>query len=166
MTAWRVLGVGSPFGDDQLGWRLVAAFESLGDETGLDCMALALDRPGAGLIHALTGARGAILVDALQGMGNPGRIHCLAAADLLQSGGCFSSHGFGVAEALGLAAELDLLPQHFRVLGVEMSEGRSTDDISPAVAAAVPELCALITVTLGAWRSEQPGLNDEVKPCA
>lgn len=169
MSNWRVLGIGSPFGDDQVGWRLVAALESLDKTTASgeagQCSALALDRPGTGLIHALAGARGAIVVDALQGMGEPGRIHRLSVAELTQANGCFSSHSFGVAEALALADELKLLPRYLLILGVEMSESAPSEDVSPAVAAAVPELCTLIHATLTAWRSHWPGLNREVKTC-
>lgn len=166
MTAWRVLGIGSPFGDDQLGWRLVEAFGARGSNAEIDCTALALDRPGAGLIHSLTGARGAILVDALQNAGKPGRIHCLSVADLMLQDRRFSSHSFGVAEALLLAVELDLLPHHFAVLGVEMPEEVDASDISPVVAAAIPELCGLVTALLARWRSERTGLNEEVRTCA
>ncbi|XKH58742.1 hydrogenase maturation protease [Halomonas sediminis] len=169
MSKWRVLGIGSPFGDDQLGWRLVSVFQSLDKTTepggGAQCSALALDRPGSGLIQALAGARGAVVVDALQNMGQPGRIHRLMMADLTQANGCFSSHSFGVAEALALADELELLPRHLLILGVEMSESALCEDVSPAVAAAIPELCVLINETLTAWRSRWPGLNSEVKTC-
>ncbi|CAM4207747.1 hydrogenase maturation protease [Vreelandella rituensis] len=162
MSHWRVLGIGSPFGDDQLGWRLVSAFQSLDNTTepegATQCSALALDRPGSGLIQALTGARGVVVVDALQNMGQPGRIHRLALADLTQANGCFSSHSFGVAEALALADELALLPRHLLILGVEMSEVEMSEsvfceEVSPAVAAAVPKLCTLIDETLSAWTS-------------
>ncbi|WP_404362708.1 hydrogenase maturation protease [Marinobacter sp.] len=163
--AWRVLGIGSPFGDDQVGWRLVADLGALGVATGWDCTALALDRPGTGLIHAMAGAQGVILVDALENRGKPGCIHSLSVDDLMQCDNRFSSHGFGVAEALGLAVELGLLPPHFMILGVEMSEGPLADGISPAVAAALPALCSRVTTVLSAWRSEQPGLTKEVKTC-
>lgn len=169
MNAWRVLGIGSPFGDDQMGWRLVAALESMARTEAPDSArqysAVALDRPGSGLICALTGAQGVIVVDAVQNMGQPGRIHRLSVAELTQASGYLSSHSFGVAEALALADELKLLPRHLLILAVEMSSAAPSEDVSPAVAAAVPELCALIDTTLMAWRSQSPTLNGEVKTC-
>ncbi|HEV8076884.1 MAG TPA: hydrogenase maturation protease [Marinobacter sp.] len=169
MNAWRVLGIGSPFGDDQVGWCLVTALESMArtaapDGTG-QYSVVALDRPGSGLIHALAGARGVIVVDAVQNMGQPGRIHRLSMAELTQASGHLSSHNFGVAEALALADELKLLPPHLLILAVEMSSAAPSEDVSPEVAAAVPELCTLINTTLMAWRSRSPTLNGEVKTC-
>ncbi|MBS3805236.1 MAG: hydrogenase maturation protease [Oleiphilaceae bacterium] len=169
MSYWRVLGIGSPFGDDQLGWHLVSALESLLGTTESGTAApfsvMALDRPGSGLIQALTGAQGVVVVDALQHMGQTGRIHRLTVADLAQVRGCFSCHSFGVAEALALADELDLLPEHLLILGVEMSASALGDEVSPAVAAAVPELCVLINQTVTEWHSHWPGLDREVKTC-
>ena len=57
----RIIGLGSPFGDDQVGWRVI---ELLQDRLDPQVDLVALDRPGAALINWMAGAQRLVIVDA------------------------------------------------------------------------------------------------------
>jgi len=120
VTPLRVLGLGSPAGDDQVGWLCIEALEHARALAWLPSgrvSLFALDRPGAGLLHYLEGAKGVILIDALAG-DPPGVIHRLESREIFTPDRFLSSHGFGVAFALNLARELKVLPPKLVLYGV------------------------------------------------
>lgn len=112
----RIIGIGSPFGADQLGWR---AIDLLKDEDLPGCELIKLDRPGSDLIRHLETAKAIVLIDAIQAERVPGHMRRLDQTDLLAHSCLTSSHGIGVAEALELARQLDLLPAHLHLIGIE-----------------------------------------------
>ena len=59
-----------------------------------------------------------------------------------------SSHAAGLAEALALAGALDRLPRRLVVLGVEPARLDTGAGLSPAVAAALPDLVRLLVAEL------------------
>jgi hydrogenase maturation protease len=70
----RIIGIGSPFGADQAGWRAI----DLLSEAGLpDCELLKLDRPGSELLRYFEDAQYVVLIDAVltgQGAGTAVRL--------------------------------------------------------------------------------------------
>lgn len=146
MREVRIIGLGSPFGDDRIGW---AAAEALGSRAGTEAEILLLDRPGAGLVHALAGAAAVLLVDGVRNGAPPGTLHRLAVADLLQAAGSPSSHHFGVADALGLAAALGQLPAALLVAGIAIGEVDVGAGLSPALERRLPELVEALAAE---WR--------------
>ena len=115
-----VVGVGSPFAGDDLGWRAAAAlreggFAVPGHETEYVCS----DRPGVGLLALMEGRELAILLDAMCSGAPPGSVRRLRRAELARLPVQHSSHGLGVAEALALGERLDLLPPRLLLLGIE-----------------------------------------------
>jgi hydrogenase maturation protease len=131
-----VVGVGSPFGDDRVGWEVVAALEA-GLHEGAAIRTLALDRPGAGLINALDGVQHAIIVDAAQDADvPPGTLHWLDLSEIGASSSA-SSHGFGLGQALALARALDAAPTRLELLAV-CAECFDGEALSESVRAAVP----------------------------
>lgn len=141
----RVLGVGSPQGDDQAGWAVV---DSLGAEMdGRAVELLRLDRPGPRLLGFFRGASHVVIVDAMRCESDAGTLrwwNAVAAPVAPWRGRGVSSHGIGVQEALALARELRQLPPRCDVLGIA---GKSWDDgagLSPAVASAVVRAVAEI----------------------
>jgi hydrogenase maturation protease len=143
-----IVGVGSPFGDDRLGWAVADAvresawFRSLAPEcVRVEC----LDRPGARLLAALDGARHAIIVDAMRSGAPPGTIRELALEALASSAGSTtSSHGFGLAEALRLGDVLSLLPPRLTILAVEADAAKDGDALSAEVRDAVQRILPCI----------------------
>jgi hydrogenase maturation protease len=80
MNPIRVLGLGSPLGDDQIGWRVV---EQLQQSTKLrpllnhQLTLAAYDRPGTGLIQLMAGAQQVFLIDGVQSGAAIGLRTCL-----------------------------------------------------------------------------------------
>ena len=112
----RIIGIGSPFGADQLGWL---AIDLLGGISLHDTELIKLDRPGSELIRFFSDVEELVLIDAVQSGQAPGSLIKLTAADLASVECQTSTHGFGVAEALQLAEQLDLLPEKLFLVGIE-----------------------------------------------
>ena len=112
----RIIGIGSPFGADRLGWQ---AIDLLAGETLPATELLKLDRPGSELIRYLGDVDEVVIIDAVQAGRRPGSVLPLKRADLATLPSLDSAHGFGVAEALALAERLDALPARIRLLGIE-----------------------------------------------
>ncbi len=135
----RIIGIGSPFGDDAAGLeaaRRLAAAPPPGTEI------IAADRPGSDLIDLLDGAEAAILIDAVRSGSAPGTLHDLDLRDLPASGGRLaSSHDLGVADAVRLAATLGKAPQRGRLLGIEIppDSAREPDRISAQTSRAIED---------------------------
>ncbi len=113
-----VIGVGSPFGFDRLGWDVIDRLRS-DRAVPADVRLEHNQRLGAPLMAQLADVDFIILVDAIRSGAAAGTLHRFEpdAPWLAQRG--LSSHGFGLAETLGLARALDRLPARVRVLGLE-----------------------------------------------
>jgi hydrogenase maturation protease len=151
--ALRIIGIGSPFGDDRLGWvvaerlRAHPAIRALGGEVEV----LTADRPGPRLIELWRGAASVILVDAVRSGAAPGTLFRLDADEAMALGAGASSHGFGMGETLLLARTLGALPPRLSLLGAEAAETATCgESLSAAVAAALP---ALVEAALGEARA-------------
>ena len=142
MSRVRILGVGSPAGDDQAGWLVVDALQG----AGLD--ACKLDRPGANLVSLLAGVDHVIVIDAMQGGGAPGEIRRFERNDWRAYGRGLSSHGFGVLDALSLAEALGCLPKRLELYGIEIASADPGAGPGPEVRAAVEGLAQRIVASL------------------
>jgi hydrogenase maturation protease len=111
----RVIGVGSPFGADRLGWL---AIDHLAGMSLPGCELIKLDRPGSCLLAHLRGLRKAVVIDAVALDTSPGGVSLLSFADLQRMLAPPSSHGFGLAETLALGAELGELPPALHLIGI------------------------------------------------
>jgi len=134
----RIIGVGSPFGQDRYGWQAVEALRNSDLLQHYPDGLVSLhrcDSPGMDLLNMMHGADGVIIIDALQSGSVPGTLQCLDAQDLSEECERFSSHGFGVAATLELGRALGDLPQHVRIVAIEMD---------PACASGRPLSSALI----------------------
>ena len=82
MSPIRIIGVGSPFGQDRYGWQAV---DALRDSDPLQHYPDGLvslhrcDRPGMDLLNVMRGADGVIIIDAVQSTAVPGTLHCFDA---------------------------------------------------------------------------------------
>ena len=145
MTRILVLGVGSPFGADTLGWRVVERLETvlkhhaaLRATVDLKCE----DRPGLSLIEILRPYDHVLLVDAVVSGEPPGTLHHLDGDTLRRFDAALSSHAAGVFEALAIGAAIGALPRRLEMYGVEIEpDGQPSDSgIDDAVAAIVEHL--------------------------
>lgn len=137
----HIIGVGSPFGDDRLGW---VAAESLqrspvlnGLEPGRIVISI-LDRPGAMLLALWDEADHVIVMDAVRSGAAPGTRHRFTAGDVTASRLPATSHGFGVLAALELGHVLGDLPQRLLLCGIEIGVSCSSFSLSDAVAGVIP----------------------------
>jgi hydrogenase maturation protease len=138
----RIIGIGSPFGDDRLGW---VAAERLRDSPAVQAAAeridiSVLDGPGNELIAQWKGADTVVVIDAVRSGAMPGTVHCLDAAEIGDDVRLISSHGFGLASALALGRALGELPNRTYVCGIELDPAHSAENLSPAIRAALPQL--------------------------
>ena len=115
----RIIGIGSPFGDDAAGLEIA---RMLAKSPPPNCEVIAADRPGTALVDLLEGANAAILIDAVRSGAPPGTIHEFSFDEL---GGCavgfVSSHDLGVAAAIQLAQKLGRAPAVGRIIGIEIA---------------------------------------------
>jgi len=133
----RVIGIGSPFGDDAAG--LVVA-QTLAAAPPPGAEVVVADRPGADLLELLDGVEAVILIDAVQSGAPLGTLHDLDLEALPQEGfALVSSHALGVAEAVQLARALGRTPARGRLLGIEAAPARaaSVEEMTPTTGAAV-----------------------------
>lgn len=128
-----VIGVGNEFRrDDGVGpavAREVARRGVTAEISDGDTVRLMESWEGAGLV---------VLVDAVRcSLGVDGRWH---RTTLPEHGPVASSHGFGIPEAVELAEALDRLPERLVIFAVEVTDVDFGPGLSPAVAAAVPDV--------------------------
>jgi hydrogenase maturation protease len=97
---------------------------------------------GASLMEAWAAAQQVIIIDATASGAAPGTIHRLDAqaqpipAEFFH----YSTHDFGVAEAIEMARVLGRLPASLIIYGIEGSTFGFGAELTPAVAQAVPEV--------------------------
>ena len=136
----RVIGLGSPFGDDRVGWRVIELLEGrLPQKIDL----VALDRPGAALINWMQEIDHLILVDAVSSGATPGTLIKIDPAQLEKSGGRLTSHDLALSATLRLAASLGCLPARTNIYGVEIG-GHTEEGLSTVAEAAAAELASVI----------------------
>lgn len=129
----RIIGIGSPFGDDTLGFQ---AIELLREDIELfppDTELLALDRPGSTLIPMLENSKTVVIIDAMQSGQPAGTVQRLELPDLIAEKNMPSSHNLGVAESLALADVLGVIPERLLVYGIEAGDGIARDAWYPKI---------------------------------
>jgi hydrogenase maturation protease len=117
-----VIGIGSPLGADQAGWRVVEQLQQLQQHHSIrDLDYLQLDRPGVALLQQMRGYQQVILVDAVLLGREEMEPVVLERSDLLQqSPSHFSTHATGIAETIAVGVVLDELPQQLSLVGVPL----------------------------------------------
>lgn len=150
MSRVRILGIGSPSGDDQAGWLTVDALAGCGVRGDHELAIEKLDRPGGNLILLLGNADWVILVDAMQSGGQPGQIQHLDRNQWPAYQHGLSSHGLGVHGALSLAHELGSLPSRIDLYGIEIGPANPGEQVGAEIQAAAQQLARRIAADLAA----------------
>lgn len=144
-----VIGMGNVLlGDDGVGVRVVEALGRIGEQDpgALPPGTRLLDGGTLGLrllVH-LDGAQGLVIVDAVDLGTSPGTVTVLRGAAMTAPGGPRGgsnpggSNPGGLAELLGTAGLLGILPPKVALVGVQVAEIGIGLTLSPEVAAAVP----------------------------
>lgn len=116
----RIIGLGSTFGLDQAGWRMIdalaqgTAFTSF--PTGFVSLRQCSDP--ARLAGLAVGAALVIIIDAVHAPEHAGELLRLTADDLHADGVRLSSHGHGVTEAMDLVRALDGASMRWVIFGI------------------------------------------------
>ncbi|QBQ55485.1 hydrogenase maturation protease [Nitrosococcus wardiae] len=153
-TPIRICGVGSPFGDDQIGWQAVEALKRskvLEVLPAGTAMTYLCDRPGPRLLEILKGAELGIIIDAMVSGATPGTLKCVQFDSLSMLESPYSTHGFDLASTLALGAALGELPHQLFIYGIEIEPPTvSLQNIAPnpTLAVAMPKLITNIENTL------------------
>lgn len=150
MSKVRILGIGSPSGDDQAGWLTVDALAAYGVQGEHELAIDKLDRPGASLIGLLEQADWVILVDAMQSGDRPGRIKRFDQDAWPGYTHGLSSHGLGVLDALSLARAFGILPLRLDLYGIEIALAFPGDEAGDDIQAAARHLARHIAADLAA----------------
>jgi hydrogenase maturation protease len=139
-----VIGVGSEHGNDAAGLEAAHRLQRCPLPAGVEVVACA----GGGLdvLDELSGAEAVVLIDATRSGESEGTVRRIALERLRSQRGC-SSHGFGVAEALELAAVLGSGPRRVEIVGIEgglADHGGLSQAVARGVDAAVDEVLTLL----------------------
>ena len=117
----HIIGIGSPVAGDDLGWKAIAALQSIPFDA--EVRWLTLDRPGPSLLNDLDPKKAVILIDAMDADLPPGSLRVLRLEDLVLDALPPSSHHFGLAESLALGQALGCLPEQLHIIGIQKAEG-------------------------------------------
>jgi hydrogenase maturation protease len=148
-----VLGIGSPHGDDQVGWLVV---ERLRKSLPKKILVETIKQP-IEVMQFFSGCECAILVDACKTgapLGTVTRL-CWPDARIDQCSGC-SSHGFGLASSLKLAERLGVLPPRVIILGIEIPVYTSKNSLHEAAEGAMVEAERLVHEELFHEEGDRP----------
>lgn len=141
----RVIGLGSPFGDDRVGWRVI---ELLKGRLPPKIDLVALDRPGAALIDWMRQIDHLILIDAVSSGAAPGTLIRIDPVELEDGCSRLSSHDLALSATFRLAATLGCLPRRTEIYGVELG-GYSDEGLGAVAEAAAAKLASVIEAAVG-----------------
>lgn len=147
----RIIGIGSPFGDDRIGWDAVDAIEKSGVLARFPhgmVSTFCCSQPAIGLLPLLTGADAAILIDAMRSGASFGTVRKINASVLRFAPRKISSHGLSLPESLALGRELGLLPETMVVYGIEIQRDEASAGVQDKVHAPIPGLLRAIAIEL------------------
>jgi hydrogenase maturation protease len=153
-----VIGIGNPDrGDDAVGCVVAGMLR--------DCNVPAVQLSGeaTALMAALESVDRVWLIDAAQSGEPCGTIHRIDCATTdVPPRGAVSSHGFGVAEAIGLARALGTLPPHCIVYAIEAADFTPGAPSSPEVTRAAQEVAERILAELAT--PPRPSTHRQLRP--
>lgn len=126
-----ILGIGSPFADDQFGWFVADKLAEIVKEKNTQNITVeSADRPGLNLLTFLDRDYDkVILIDAVYAKVAPGTEFYFKAKDILSFGGFLSSHSVGVAPSLALADAIGMDISNVEFYGVEGQRIFEKDEI-------------------------------------
>jgi hydrogenase maturation protease len=141
-----VVGIGSPHGDDRVGWEVASAIDRQTD----NAIATRCARTPAELLDWLDGVEQLDVCDAVawstkEMAAEVGSVQCWQwPAAGLEQAPFRTSHDLSLTAVLTLAATLGRLPAQVRVWGVAIAAPTTAGEISSGLAALVPDIAQRI----------------------
>lgn len=133
----RILGLGSPHGDDRAGWRLIQMLEG---QLPANARAIAIKAPIELLDH-LAACERLIVVDACRTGRTPGTVTRIEwPDDRISVHHHRGTHNLDLDRALRLARQLDKLPTEVILFGIEIEACRPGTSLSGKVEQALDDL--------------------------
>ena len=141
----KIIAAGNSFhGDDGVGATVLESVREQGILPGAELVDIATD--ALSLIDHLEPGRRHVIVDAARMGLAPGEVAAFRPDEvtLRIRQDNLSVHGFGLPEAFAMADKLGLMPDDVLIVGVEPERIEINRGLSPAVAAAVPRVLAIL----------------------
>jgi len=120
-----VVGFGSPFGDDRIGWDVIDELERhLKQNPDLDVTLFKSKGSGFDWLNVAADAEQAIFVDAVKSNKQPGYIHHIRFDEntITSELPTFSSHGVALVDVIHLTRNAELFSQPVAFYGVEIPD--------------------------------------------
>lgn len=143
MSELHVLGIGSPFGDDQLGWEVVKLLQQrstlyrfIPGQLHIACC----DRPGMYLLELMRPAHTVFLIDAVKTGAPLGTVHYFQNEEIAGIDDTLSTHALGISAAMKMGATLQTLPQRVILYGVEIGDVQFQFSLSEPIKQAIEAL--------------------------
>lgn len=119
-----VVGVGSPFAGDGVGWWVVDHLQERLEPGEVDL--IKVDRPGVALLEVMLGYQQVVLVDAVatnrgEAISVIDKAELVALSSNMETAESLSTHAVGVAGAVALGEALGQLPQRLACVGVPLA---------------------------------------------
>lgn len=147
----KVLGIGSPFGDDRVGWAVVEMLQKkpelmpyIPEQLYLE----KIDQPCISLLDSVRKTRTVILIDAIKSGSPLGTIHQYENPQFEDKFSLFSTHGMGINQVLQLGAILNNLPEEIFLYGIEIDQINYEEVISRSVYKAAESLAEIIALKI------------------
>lgn len=151
MKKLRVIGIGSPFGDDQVGLEVVKILEQTSELLPFIPRQLQLiyaDRPGLHLLELMRDAHNIFIIDAVKTGAKFGTLHCFKGHEIEAIQSPLSSHALGIAYAIKMGRALGDLPENIILYGIEINEIKSTQNLALPMIRAANKLAQNITTDI------------------
>lgn len=145
MSLIHVIGIGSPFGEDTLGWKVIDELQMhrhLIKWNTSDLQLIKSDRPGIRLLELMQDTQHVFLVDAAK-TGSPiGTIHCLKNKEINAYEDNLSTHDIGISQTLKIGEALNELPQSITLYVIEIGHHDLHYPLSASVQLGIQKLTA------------------------
>lgn len=160
-TPLTIVGIGSPFGDDQAGWAIIERLAAW--DPPLQAELVQSKAPAVDLLQIIGNAEHVVLVDAVVAELPTGTVQRWSGDEVTRVSSAVSTHGFDIGQVLALGSRLGLIPDDVVLYGiaVEPAGCRPTQpDISDRVAVAVEIAAARIVNDIQRATVPLPSVDD------
>lgn len=146
MNIISIVGIGSPFGDDRVGWEVIKLLEKNENiqknhsNIHLSCC----ERLGIDLFEQTQDANQIILIDAVKTGAAIGTCHQFHLNEIEQLYSSISTHGLGIGYFVKLMRELQSVPPNIILYGIEIDKITHQQNLSLPVKEAAMKLFRLL----------------------